>query len=281
MNTEELIFDKLIAVQRITRAYRHAYKQEGPAADVSRGQGRVLSLLKLRDGIATKEMAEILGIRVSSLNETLARMERDGIIERRPSEQDKRVMLMYLTEDGAAIDSPRAKLAQTTFDGFSEDELEAFGGFLDRVTENLESELGEDYRDYVKRGKERHEEFVREAGRGHWGPGGPGPRPWGDEGAPGPHGGPHGHGPHECGPHGHPHPYEHPHGHGPHGPGHHEHGGPHGPGPHEHGPYGPGPHEHPHPHPHGPGPHGHGPHEHGGPRGHGGPHGCCKGGPRP
>ena len=74
MNTEELIFDKLVAVQRITRAYRHASKQEGPAADVSRGQGRVLSLLKLRDGIATKEMAEILGIRVSSLNETLGRM---------------------------------------------------------------------------------------------------------------------------------------------------------------------------------------------------------------
>ena len=113
MNTEELTFEKLIAVQRITRAYRHTFKQKGPAADVSRGQGRVLSLLKLRDGLATKEMAEILGIRVSSLNETLGRMERDGIIDRRPSEQDKRVMLMYLTENGAALDSPRAKLAPT------------------------------------------------------------------------------------------------------------------------------------------------------------------------
>ncbi len=171
MNANETAFEKLITVQRMTRAYRHAYRQtRHPAMDVSRGQGRVLSLLKLRDGLATKEMAEILGIRVSSLNETLARMERDGLVRREPSEHDRRIQTIGLTEAGSALESPRARLAAKTFAGFSDAELETFGGFLERVADNLESELGDDYREFLRRGKARRKEFFGEAGPGCHGP---------------------------------------------------------------------------------------------------------------
>ena len=310
-NKERAVFQKFMDVKHIMRAAHHRkMAQGGPACDPTRGRGRILTLLKLKDGVATKDMAQILGIRVSSLNETLAKLEKDGLIERTPSEEDKRVMLVSLTEAGRAQAQPAGRFPARMFEGFSEDELAAFEGYLDRITANLEADLGEDAQEYLQNMREARETFMKCGPQNFPGPRGPhGPHDYG------PHGGRCGHGPGEFGPHG-PHDggCEHgphgegegprgPHGggcgHGPHGPHHHHHPhgcghgpgefGPHGHGPHVHGPHGGhcghgphGPHFHHHPHGFGHG-EGHGPHGHGCCRHHGhhgfghGPHGhgCC------
>lgn len=147
METEETLQEKLITISRLmVHGRSRRADQAGPMADPSCGQGRILALLKLRDGISTKELAQALGMRVSSLNEQLAKMERAGVVERRTSDEDRRIMLVYLTEAGKAeeqiqFEDPRL------FSGFSDEELEKMGAFLDRIIENLESELPEDVRD--------------------------------------------------------------------------------------------------------------------------------------
>ena len=255
---ERAVFQKFMDVKHIMRAAHHRkLAQGGPGCDPTRGRGRILALLKLKDGVATKDMAQILGIRVSSLNETLAKLEKDGLVERTPSEEDKRVMLVSLTETGRAQAQPAGRFPARMFEGFSEDELAAFEGYLDRITANLEADLGEDAQEYLQNMREAREAFMKCGPKGF-----PGPR--------GPHG-PHGHGPHgKCCDHG---PGE---GHGPHG----DFRGPHG-GHCGHGPHGPHFHHHPHGCGHGPGafgPHGHGCCHHHGHHGfghghHG--HGCC------
>lgn len=65
-----------------------------------RGQGRVLLLLGMQDSIRQKDLAFLLDIRPQSLGELLGKMEANELIVREVSEEDKRIMLVSLTEAG-------------------------------------------------------------------------------------------------------------------------------------------------------------------------------------
>ena len=54
----------LLRQQQMTEMAVH-----GPFADTSRGQGRVLALLKIQPEISTRDLAYLLNIRQQSLNE--------------------------------------------------------------------------------------------------------------------------------------------------------------------------------------------------------------------
>jgi len=230
--TNEELLDAFMTTRHLLDiAHHQRIAKEGPGGDPTRGIGRALSLLKLKDNISTREMAEVLGIRVSSLNETIARMEAEGLVVRTPSPSDGRVMLIALTEKGREKELPNHAMPDVIFDDFSDDERTSLSAGLNHMARSLEAELGEDAAQVLRRGREKRARIF--AGE-HGGPEVPGP--FGPDG------------PHERGPHG-----------GSDG----QHGGPEGPhggpdGPHGHGP-------------HGDGPHGHGPHGHGKTRGNGGP----------
>ena len=240
-------FHKFMDVQETVRfAHHRRMPKEGPFADQTRGRGRIIALLNLKDGIATKEMAQILGIRVSSLNELLAKLEKDGYITRTPSEADKRVMLVSLTEKGAEeAQKPHGCFPDKVFEGFSDEELDALEGYLDRMAANITSNLDEESQEMLAGMREKRSQFYGHGRchgghgpKGHHGPGrGCGHK--GPEGHQGPEGGPgHGHGcggagegerhheHHHCGDHhegmdghchhgGHKHAHGHGHGHGP------------------------------------------------------------------
>ena len=62
-----------------------------PLRNATKGRGRILAFLNIKDGVSTKNLATVLALRVSSLNELLAKLEADGYIERRPDPEDGRV----------------------------------------------------------------------------------------------------------------------------------------------------------------------------------------------
>jgi DNA-binding MarR family transcriptional regulator len=112
-------------------------------ADPTRGQGRIITILKMQDGISTKDMSYLLDIRISSLNELLSKMEKAGYIKRESSEADKRVMLVKLTEKGKS-EQQQEWTPGEIFDCLSEDEQKDFGEYLDRVIASIETNLGEE-----------------------------------------------------------------------------------------------------------------------------------------
>lgn len=161
-------FRKFMEVQQLMGVLHQRLRQTGgPMGDTSRGRGRILALLKLKDGVATKDMAQILGIRVSSLNETLAKLAEDGLIERTPSEDDKRIMLVTLTDAGREAKAPSENLPDCLFEGFEDADLEAFEGFLDRITKNLENELGADAQKLIEEQRAARKAFFEKPERGH------------------------------------------------------------------------------------------------------------------
>ena len=120
--------------------HAHGTHQRRDAYDASRGRGRIIALLQLKDGISTKEISQILAIRVSSTNEVLSKMEDAGLVERRPSETDRRVMLVYLTDKGREVELAEPKEFDP-FEGFGEDELKNLEDYTERMVKNAEKEF--------------------------------------------------------------------------------------------------------------------------------------------
>ena len=139
------LYEKLTRLQWLLHIRQmDSYRCGGHLADTTRGQGRILAALRMRDGISTKDLSYLLGLAVSSLNEFLFKLERGGYITREPSEQDKRVMLVKLTEKGKSQQSQpeeRADLGDI-FECLSDDEQAAFAVFLDKVIGALGEKLG-------------------------------------------------------------------------------------------------------------------------------------------
>lgn len=126
----------LLRQQQMTEMAVH-----GPFADTSRGQGRVLALLKIQPEISTRDLAYLLNIRQQSLNELLNRLEKGGYVERKPSAADKRVLMVQLTEKGKAVQQPKTDYTDI-FDCLEEAEQKTFSAYLDRIIAALEQKLG-------------------------------------------------------------------------------------------------------------------------------------------
>ncbi|MCI1902007.1 MAG: MarR family transcriptional regulator [Bifidobacteriaceae bacterium] len=151
------LFENFFALQLLMRDYKlRAHMRGGPLGDTSRGQGRILALLKLKDGMRARELARLMGIRVSSLNETLGKMERGGYIERKPYEDDRRIMLIHLTEKGRAARQVSDKFPPL-FEGFSEGDKEQLADYLDRMVANLENQCGRGVKERFEREWKRRE----------------------------------------------------------------------------------------------------------------------------
>lgn len=134
------LWEKLSHLQHLLYRRRfHNRSANRPTADATRGQGRILAFLKLKDGIPTKDLSYLLNIRISSLNELLVKMEKNGYIVREPSETDKRVILIRLTEKGRTEEQPEPDVGNL-FNCLSPEEQESFATYLDRMIAALEAE---------------------------------------------------------------------------------------------------------------------------------------------
>lgn len=150
------ILEKLSVLQRLIRRHdRAGMEQAGPFADPSRGQGRILAMLQIQPEIATRDLAYLLGIRQQSLNELLGKLEKGGYIERRPSKNDKRVMVVCLTEKGRQVNTGTGD--ETHYlDCLSDEELRQFRDYLDRIIASLDSKEDKaDDQEWMKRARGR------------------------------------------------------------------------------------------------------------------------------
>ena len=184
------LHERLHRLHRLMRRRHMGRRRGGPLADTTRGRGRVLAALQMHSPIPTRELAYLLDIRQQSLNELLQKLEADGLVERRPSPTDRRVMLIHLTEAGRD-----AKLGDEAVDYLSsltDEEAASLMALLDKVIAALEEQVGADDGDpdewmaeaRRRMGDEPFEAMMRMREHG-FGPGpfgGPGPGPFGGHG---------------------------------------------------------------------------------------------------
>jgi MarR family transcriptional regulator, transcriptional regulator for hemolysin len=126
------------AFRSFTRVVDGELRAEGFAT----GQLPVLGALKRGNALSQADLAREACVEQPSMAQLLNRMERDGLVERNPDPQDRRVQLISLTAQ-AARRMPRAKavLEARTADalsGFSAGEVAQLTALLRRLNDNID-----------------------------------------------------------------------------------------------------------------------------------------------
>ena len=161
------IAEQLQQLQRLMqRTAFHNYMGAGMRRNSRRGQGRVLTMLKLKPEMSQKELTYLMGMSKQSLAELLAKLEKNRYITREQSEDDKRVMTIKLTEEGAKtadeVDDNTLE-ASKILDCLNDDELTLFSEYLSRIIKRYEEQFPEE--DFEERRK-MMEHFMSHYNRG-------------------------------------------------------------------------------------------------------------------
>lgn len=129
------------------RLFAKAIDRRLKTLGVSSGQLPVLFALGDGAALSQKALTEIAAIEQPTMAATLSRMERDGLIERRPDPQDKRSALIVLTptalQKAHAVRREINAVNEAALADLDEKECETYLATLKIVALALERELGE------------------------------------------------------------------------------------------------------------------------------------------
>ncbi|MCR6500504.1 MarR family transcriptional regulator [Shinella sp. CPCC 101442] len=125
----------------LAKGASRALQARADGSGLAPGQFPVLLELWSGDGLTQRELLDRLDIEQATMANTLARMERDGLISRKKHPKDKRAQLVYLTTRGKALRETAMAAALETedalFQGFRRFERELLLEYMRMVLANL------------------------------------------------------------------------------------------------------------------------------------------------
>ena len=125
------------------KAARGHLEQRLSAAGSSFATWTALFALNAKGPLIQRELAEMLNVEGPTLTRHLARMEAEGLIERRRGNTDRRAAIVRLTATGEAMYARLSGIVSAGGDvvlrGFSPQEIEQFAGFLNRLIANVDA----------------------------------------------------------------------------------------------------------------------------------------------
>lgn len=131
------------ALRKVIWAQKQLMTRKLGEQDAHMGQAFSLWVLAKNDGINQSDLADMLNVRRPTVTLMLRRMEKAGLVERSPDENDRRVMHVHMTEAGRALHAKlqavHAEVVSTTVGDMSEDEQRELERLLHVVGKNLEA----------------------------------------------------------------------------------------------------------------------------------------------
>jgi DNA-binding MarR family transcriptional regulator len=125
-------------------AHRKSCWVEFRKLDLSPGQPKVLTRLRIQEGYLQKELAELCHVEPATMAVLLANMEKKNLIRKEIAHVSggKRAYRIYLTDLGKElaeqVDAAVALVEEKCFEGFSEEEKGQLTALLERMTDNLQ-----------------------------------------------------------------------------------------------------------------------------------------------
>lgn len=123
-------------ISRCATMFRaNKYKEKG--LGIGAGHSSYIMILCRRPGISQDALAKRICVNKSNVTRHLAQLEKNGYVERKQSETDKRVILVYPTEKAYAIVEEVRGISnewkQYLMEEFSADEIEMLTDMLHRM----------------------------------------------------------------------------------------------------------------------------------------------------
>jgi MarR family transcriptional regulator, organic hydroperoxide resistance regulator len=111
---------------------------------INPAQGRILFALWREDGVSIQELATRTSLGKSTLTSMLDRLEDAGHLKRVPSEEDRRKIMIRLTEKDkkmqAVYNTVSHEMTELFYQGFTAREVDEFESSLERILTNLETD---------------------------------------------------------------------------------------------------------------------------------------------
>lgn len=124
----------------LAKGFSRSFQLRAAELGFAPGQFPILVELWQEDGLTQRQLVERLEIEQATIANTLARMERDGLVERRKHPKDKRAQLLFLTEKAKAIEAGAKAAAKEAddalFTGFRRFERELMLEYMRWGVEN-------------------------------------------------------------------------------------------------------------------------------------------------
>ena len=112
--------------------------------EIGPGQGRILFALWQQDNVPINDLSKRTLLRKSTLSELLDNLEEAGYIRRVQSEEDRRKIMIQLTEKTRKLQSTYIKLSadmtKIFYKGFTPEEIDDLEAYLHRILKNLLSQ---------------------------------------------------------------------------------------------------------------------------------------------
>jgi DNA-binding MarR family transcriptional regulator len=125
---------------QLARVFSRSLQKRAAVLGFSPGQFPVLLELWQEDGLTQKQLLDRLEVEQATLANTLARMERDGLIARAPHPKDRRAQVISLTQLGRSLEERAVAAASEAdtalFAGFREFERELTMEYMRRIIGN-------------------------------------------------------------------------------------------------------------------------------------------------
>ena len=103
--------------------------------------GKILDALWQQDGLSAHEIGQQTGLANSTLTGMLDRMEKTGLVKRSRSEEDRRVIRIFLGPNAQKCRGQYTAVSEEMtgiyFRGFTDEEISSFESTLLRVLENV------------------------------------------------------------------------------------------------------------------------------------------------
>jgi DNA-binding MarR family transcriptional regulator len=145
---DPLSFRVFSAYMRSLHLHRQLMGKLLSGQDSHPGQAFCLRMLAANDGVTQRDLAEAMQLSRPAVTTMLQRMQKAGLIVRRPDETDQRLMRVYLTDEGRALaDQMRKTFAtyiSTAFDSMKPEDREELERLLGIVAENTAAALAGD-----------------------------------------------------------------------------------------------------------------------------------------
>ena len=126
---------------QVCRAQRNLAAAALDALNIHVGQENLVYRLAAEEGVSQTQLASSLCLDASTVTKMLARLERDGVIERRTDAVDARILRVYLTAHGKTLVQPVLDVWQQMEErithGMSEAEILLLRRLLLHIQSNL------------------------------------------------------------------------------------------------------------------------------------------------
>ena len=127
------------------RTFERILKAKG-VDEFNGAQGRILYILWNNNNISIKQISKFTKLAKTTLTGMLERMEMQGLIKRTVSQEDKREIIVSLTDKAKTLQTDfldvTRQMEEIFYKNFTEKQIENFENTLKKIIENLEKGNG-------------------------------------------------------------------------------------------------------------------------------------------